>query len=112
MHHVSDVHNPRVGAGGDSAGGEAESKMQVEAEAGPAESMVIEEDDGCYATYQLTGVLTHKGTDADGGHYVAWIRKDDGTWYLFDDHKVTNPRAARPAWGVLCVSMVLLCFRR
>jgi ubiquitin carboxyl-terminal hydrolase 14 len=71
--------------------------MQVEAEAGPAESMVIEEDDGCYATYQLTGVLTHKGTDADGGHYVAWIRKDDGTWYLFDDHKVSTPGAARPA---------------
>jgi ubiquitin carboxyl-terminal hydrolase 14 len=65
--------------------------MQVEAEAGPAESMVIEEDDSCYATYQLTGVLTHKGTDADGGHYVAWIRKDDGTWYLFDDHKVSTP---------------------
>ena len=63
--------------------------MQVEAEAGPAESMVVEEDESCYATYQLTGVLTHKGNTADGGHYVAWIRKDDGTWYLFDDHKVS-----------------------
>eukprot|EP00802_Teleaulax_amphioxeia_P010545 Tamp_10573.p1 GENE.Tamp_10573~~Tamp_10573.p1 ORF type:complete len:521 (+),score=163.96 Tamp_10573:54-1616(+) len=88
-------------AGGDAAGADAESKMQVEAEAGPAESMVVEEDESCYATYQLTGVLTHKGNTADGGHYVAWIRKDDGTWYLFDDHKVseTTPEKIKNLYG-------------
>ena len=75
------------------AGGDAEGKMEVEtsaAAAGPVESMVVEEDENCFATYQLTGVLTHKGDSADGGHYVAWIRKDDGTWYLFDDEKVRS----------------------
>ena len=29
-----------------------------------------------------------QGDSADGGHYVAWIRKDDGKWFLFDDDKV------------------------
>eukprot|EP01004_Peranema_trichophorum_P010753 NODE_9582_length_579_cov_43.807018_g8945_i0.p1 GENE.NODE_9582_length_579_cov_43.807018_g8945_i0~~NODE_9582_length_579_cov_43.807018_g8945_i0.p1 ORF type:complete len:158 (+),score=52.71 NODE_9582_length_579_cov_43.807018_g8945_i0:41-475(+) len=37
--------------------------------------------------YELCGVVTHKGRDADGGHYVAWVKhKDD--WLLFDDNKV------------------------
>ena len=58
---------------------------------------------------QLTGVLTHKGNAADGGHYVTWIRKDDGTWYLFDDDKVSVsiPRAGRP----VCVCEVVTLFR-
>jgi len=24
--------------------------------------------------YELQAVVTHKGLDADGGHYVAWVR--------------------------------------
>lgn len=35
--------------------------------------------------YELVAVLTHKGRSADSGHYVAWVREDDGTWILFDD---------------------------
>lgn len=30
---------------------------------------------GCY---QLVAVLTHKGRDADSGHYIAWVHKKGG----------------------------------
>eukprot|EP00211_Chloroparvula_japonica_P002144 CAMPEP_0119121872 /NCGR_PEP_ID=MMETSP1310-20130426/2297_1 /TAXON_ID=464262 /ORGANISM="Genus nov. species nov., Strain RCC2339" /LENGTH=489 /DNA_ID=CAMNT_0007111453 /DNA_START=85 /DNA_END=1554 /DNA_ORIENTATION=+ len=40
--------------------------------------------------YQLSSIITHQGYSAEGGHYVAWTRDDDGsTWYLYDDEKVT-----------------------
>lgn len=29
--------------------------------------------------YELYAVLTHKGRDADSGHYVAWTKQSDGT---------------------------------
>lgn len=35
--------------------------------------------------YDLHAVLTHKGRSADSGHYVAWVKQDDGTWIQFDD---------------------------
>jgi len=38
--------------------------------------------------YELAAVLTHKGRDADSGHYVAWVKQPDGKWILFDDDKV------------------------
>ncbi|KAL9932478.1 hypothetical protein V8E36_008595 [Tilletia maclaganii] len=60
------------------------------------------------ALYELVGIVTHKGPAADAGHYMSWIRKDDGVmneagaavqvdldkpityeWYKFDDDKVT-----------------------
>lgn len=35
--------------------------------------------------YELFGVITHKGRDADSGHYVAWVKEKEGTrlptWY-------------------------------
>ena len=80
-------------AGGDDGAG---AKMEVEGGASaPAEAMAVEEDETCHATYQLVGVLSHKGNSADGGHYVAWVRKDDGKWFLFDDHHVTEVTAEK-----------------
>lgn len=35
--------------------------------------------------YDLIGVLTHKGRSADSGHYVSWVKQDDGQWIQFDD---------------------------
>ena len=35
--------------------------------------------------YELAGVLTHKGRSADSGHYVAWVKQEDGQWVQFDD---------------------------
>ncbi len=35
--------------------------------------------------YELCGVISHKGRDADHGHYCAWAKK--GThWLIYDDH--------------------------
>jgi ubiquitin carboxyl-terminal hydrolase 14 len=37
--------------------------------------------------YELFAVVTHKGRDADGGHYMGWVKADDNgdNWYVFDD---------------------------
>ena len=35
--------------------------------------------------YELIGVLTHKGRSADSGHYVSWVKQNDGQWIQFDD---------------------------
>lgn len=57
--------------------------------------------------YELFAVVTHKGRDADGGHYMAWVKADspEGTekktekiadtdednddWFVFDDDEVS-----------------------
>lgn len=39
--------------------------------------------------YELCGVISHKGRDADGGHYVAWAKKND-LWLVFDDENVAT----------------------
>ena len=53
--------------------------------------------------YELFGVVTHKGRDADGGHYMSWVRAPDSgkaekipdtdefndDWYVFDDDEVS-----------------------
>lgn len=37
--------------------------------------------------YELRAVLTHKGRSADSGHYVSWVKQQDGSWMQFDDEK-------------------------
>ena len=54
--------------------------------------------------YELFAVVTHKGRDADGGHYMAWVKasnnsgnvdkianseEDNEDWFVFDDDEVT-----------------------
>jgi len=41
------------------------------------------------AVYDLHAVVTHKGRDADGGHYVAWVKEKENCWLLFDDDDVS-----------------------
>ena len=45
--------------------------------------------------YELFGVITHQGRTADGGHYVAWIKRDAKTWLVFDDETVAEVAAER-----------------
>ncbi|KAG0494229.1 hypothetical protein HPP92_005223 [Vanilla planifolia] len=35
--------------------------------------------------YDLVAVLTHKGRSADSGHYVAWVKQENGKWVQYDD---------------------------
>jgi ubiquitin C-terminal hydrolase len=37
--------------------------------------------------YELLSVAVHLGT-INGGHYVAYCRKEDGQWYFMDDERV------------------------
>jgi ubiquitin carboxyl-terminal hydrolase 14 len=52
--------------------------------------------------YELFAVVTHKGRDADGGHYMSWVKADtapgekiadtdetNDDWYVFDDDEVS-----------------------
>jgi ubiquitin carboxyl-terminal hydrolase 14 len=54
--------------------------------------------------YELFAVVTHKGRDADGGHYMAWVKASNGSgkvekiadtevdnedWFVFDDDEVS-----------------------
>mmetsp|Transcript_17776 Transcript_17776/g.38722 ORF Transcript_17776/g.38722 Transcript_17776/m.38722 type:complete len:552 (+) Transcript_17776:288-1943(+) len=54
--------------------------------------------------YELFAVVTHKGRDADGGHYMAWVKSanqpknikkiadtdtDNEEWFVFDDDEVS-----------------------
>ncbi|TIB17082.1 hypothetical protein E3P92_01191 [Wallemia ichthyophaga] len=59
----------------------------------------LKNDTGCSQSglYDLVGIVTHKGVNADGGHYIAWVRgdvhkseEDKDDWYKFDDNKVTK----------------------
>lgn len=38
--------------------------------------------------YELCAIISHKGRDAEYGHYVAWIKKA-GHWLVFDDENVS-----------------------
>lgn len=38
--------------------------------------------------YQLNAVLTHKGRSSSSGHYVAWVRRQQNEWLMFDDENV------------------------
>uniref|UniRef100_A0A7N0RGX2 Ubiquitin carboxyl-terminal hydrolase n=1 Tax=Kalanchoe fedtschenkoi TaxID=63787 RepID=A0A7N0RGX2_KALFE len=42
--------------------------------------------------YDLVAVLTHKGRSADSGHYVAWVKQENGKWIQFDDDNPTTQR--------------------
>lgn len=33
-----------------------------------------------HGQYELIAVITHLGRTADGGHYIAWVKKGDDTW--------------------------------
>lgn len=53
--------------------------------------------------YELFAVVTHKGRDADGGHYMGWVKadhqentskigdtnEDNENWFVFDDDEVS-----------------------
>lgn len=40
-------------------------------------------------SYQLVGVVTHKGRSAESGHYVGWTHSKDDDWVRYDDDVVT-----------------------
>jgi len=40
--------------------------------------------------YDILSIVTHQGRQANRGHYIGWVKKDEDRWYKFDDDKVTE----------------------
>jgi len=60
--------------------------MDVEKELPPLwEQKPLQNETGLYELY---AVLTHKGRDADSGHYVAWTKQSEDNWLQYDDDTV------------------------
>ncbi|XP_031092747.1 ubiquitin carboxyl-terminal hydrolase 6-like [Ipomoea triloba] len=51
----------------------------------PQEGVLPEKEQHLTGVYDLVAVLTHKGRSADSGHYVAWVKQENGKWIQFDD---------------------------
>lgn len=49
------------------------------------EGVLPEKEHHLTGIYDLVAVLTHKGRSADSGHYVAWVKQENGKWVQFDD---------------------------
>ncbi|EJD49351.1 cysteine proteinase [Auricularia subglabra TFB-10046 SS5] len=91
------------------AGGDLEPEETIRArERGALDALVhpvLRADVGASTTglYELAGVVAHKGASADGGHYIAFVRRDafesvapgeekpegEEEWFKFDDEKVS-----------------------
>ncbi|KAK9102221.1 hypothetical protein Sjap_019475 [Stephania japonica] len=67
---------------------DAEGSSDVSGEASGATSeqgVLSEKQEHLTGVYDLVAVLTHKGRSADSGHYVAWVKQENGKWIQFDD---------------------------
>eukprot|EP00753_Platysulcus_tardus_P012821 PLAT3552.2.p1 GENE.PLAT3552.2~~PLAT3552.2.p1 ORF type:complete len:677 (-),score=325.93 PLAT3552.2:156-2186(-) len=53
--------------------------------------------------YKLHGFVAHRGTSIHCGHYVAFLRSDDGEWTLYDDSRVSTYPAPPLSQGYLYV---------
>ena len=91
---VSDAMKAAAPAAAPAAAGESSAApMEVE----PVDVSLVEGAgyDNKTARYELFGVITHQGRTAEGGHYVAWVKKDHKTWLVFDDETVAEFPADR-----------------
>ena len=61
---------------------EEEEKVEIEEE--------IKLEGNSTGWYELYALVTHKGRNANSGHYVGWIKQDDGRWIKYDDDKATE----------------------
>ena len=48
--------------------------------------------EGFTGMYELHSIVTHKGRDADGGHYIGWVRQEPGSakWWQYNDDVVSE----------------------
>jgi len=67
---------------------DAEAKPEESKEVNPAGQPSSYVNDS--GKYELVAVLTHKGRDADSGHYVAWVKQAADKWLKYDDDRVSE----------------------
>ncbi|KAK9810249.1 hypothetical protein WJX72_007323 [[Myrmecia] bisecta] len=93
---AKDANNKRKAeaAAGETSKADAEGDTEMKDAGEAASSSSAAEDSVAKYKGQLTGrydlvaVLTHKGRSADSGHYVSWVKQDDGQWIQFDDDEM------------------------
>ncbi|XP_074296054.1 ubiquitin carboxyl-terminal hydrolase 6-like [Silene latifolia] len=56
-----------------------------ESSSGTSQDGLPEREAQLTGVYDLVAVLTHKGRSADSGHYVAWVKQENGKWVEYDD---------------------------
>jgi len=61
----------------------------------PVEPSIQSSYDCKTGRYELFGIITHQGRTAEGGHYVAWVKRDSKKWLVFDDEVVAEIDAER-----------------
>ncbi|XP_024969237.1 ubiquitin carboxyl-terminal hydrolase 6 [Cynara cardunculus var. scolymus] len=64
---------------------DAENGSGESSKATSGEGVVSDKKTQLTGVYDLVAVLTHKGRSADSGHYVAWVKQENGKWIQFDD---------------------------
>ena len=94
---------------------EKKDAMDVDAPEAPKEDAVMSSQEGGAPEadsvgnnngyYELCGIVTHKGRDADSGHYIGWTKQEDGRWMCFDDHKVYEVSEDKIKVFLLCHSV-------
>ncbi|XP_066308995.1 ubiquitin carboxyl-terminal hydrolase 6-like isoform X1 [Miscanthus floridulus] len=88
---LRDAENAKFGLKAHGKASSSKENEESSSSAGESSSMDIDKAESSLPKKQLTGVydlvavLTHKGRSADSGHYVGWVRQDDGKWIEFDD---------------------------
>ncbi|KAI3436202.1 hypothetical protein D9Q98_002256 [Chlorella vulgaris] len=75
-------------SGDDVAMGDAAAAADASTSGEPAAEAPVDFAGQLTGKYELIGVLTHKGRSADSGHYVSWVKQEDGSWIQFDDDKM------------------------
>ena len=60
---------------------------------------------GAFARYTLQAVTVHGG-NASGGHYTAYARGTDGTWYYYDDACEPRPVSAETVQGAQAYMLI------
>ncbi|KAL6568221.1 deubiquitinating enzyme [Orobanche hederae] len=64
---------------------EGPSSGSEDSKSAPGEGVPSGKEKHLTGVYDLVAVLTHKGRSADSGHYVAWVKQENGKWIQFDD---------------------------
>ena len=57
-------------------------------------------------SYELRGVIEHRGSGANSGHYVAYVRHHDHVWSFCDDGQVPVPRSFETVLGAQAYVLV------
>lgn len=69
--------NPKADADADTEEARLRADEDAQFEARVSPSLRADAGSSDTGLYDLVGIVTHKGADADAGHYMAWSRRED-----------------------------------